>query len=64
MMAYLELPQYKEYMEMEEKWFDLGKIFGKEKKEDKPRVPERTEPKQEKKVWEKIKDIFKKKGKK
>ena len=64
LLAKIDIPQYKEALNIEKKWFDLGKIFGKNNKDEKPKVPKQQEPKTEKKVWEKIKDIFKKKDKK
>ncbi len=62
MLASLNIPHYKEVLEVEKRFFDFSKIFGKKDKKEQPHQSEKKE-KKEKKVWEKIKDIFRKKEK-
>lgn len=73
MLAMLELPEYQEIMNIREKEFDLADIFRRkdkkqerlkpvDKKEVQKSEPE-TEKTEEKPVWTKIKNIFKKKEK-
>jgi penicillin-binding protein 1A len=68
--AMLNNPQYKEVMEIEKREFQLADIFrSKAKREELRAIEKKTEPAeekevtQEKPVWTKIKDIFKKKEK-
>ena len=68
MLAMLDLPDYKEVMDIEEKEFNLADIFkSKEKKqelkhiEEKQRPAETEEDSKGKPIWTKIKNIFKKK---
>lgn len=64
-LALMEIPLYKEVLEIDKKLFDIGKIFSRDKMEEQPKVsakPEKEEQEPEKKkVWEKIKNIFRKK---
>jgi penicillin-binding protein 1A len=68
--AMLNNPQFKEVMEIEKREFQLADIFrSKAKREELRAIEKKTEPAeekevtQEKPVWTKIKDIFKKKEK-
>jgi hypothetical protein len=73
MLALLDVPVYREIMNIEEKDFDLADIFRRkdkpeklkpvEKKEEPKTVQPETETTEEKPVWTKIKSIFKKKEK-
>lgn len=73
MLAMLDLPTYREVMNIEEKDFDLADIFRRKDKPEKLKpVEKKEEPKQkesaaetttDKPVWTKIKSIFKKKEK-
>ena len=63
MLAKIDVPPYKEYLDLEKKWFDLGEIFGKKKEGEKPKAPKKDKAKDKKPVWDLIKDIFKKKEK-
>lgn len=67
-LAMLDLPDYKDVMDIEERGFNLADIFRKkEKKEDLKTVEEKARPAEneddskERPVWTKIKSIFKKK---
>jgi penicillin-binding protein 1A len=65
-LALLDIPKYKEVLEIEKKIFDIRKIFKRDQPDEKPKVPEKPvqkekEPENEK-VWQKIKKIFRKKG--
>ncbi|HBL77586.1 MAG: hypothetical protein A2W90_03265 [Bacteroidetes bacterium GWF2_42_66] len=64
-LALLDIPKYKEILEVERKIFDIRKIFRRDKPEEQPKVQEKPIPgekePEEEKVWEKIKRIFKKK---
>ena len=64
-LALMDIPLYKEILEVDKKVFDIGKIFGKDKEQEKPKVPAKSKEEdqgaEKKKVWEKIKNIFKKK---
>ncbi len=62
-LAIMNIPLYKEILEVDKRGFNIGKIFGRDKTDEKPKapvIPEKKE-KKKKKVWEKIKDIFRKK---
>ena len=68
--AMLNNPQYKEVMEIEKRDFQLADIFrSKAKREELRAIEKKNEPAdkkeitEEKPVWTKIKDIFKKKEK-
>ena len=68
MLAILDLPDYTDVLQLEEKGFNLADIFRrKDKKHElkpiakKEETTETTEESQEKPVWTKIKNIFKKK---
>ncbi len=67
LLAQLNIPLYKEVLEVKKKKFDLAKIFSKKKdKQELEKVPDKVEvakKKEKKPVWEKIKSIFKKKKK-
>jgi penicillin-binding protein 1A len=71
MLAMLDVPTYREIMDIEEKDFDLADIFRRKDKPEKLKpVEKKEEPKTEqpetageKPVWTKIKSIFKKKEK-
>lgn len=73
MLAMLDVPVYREIMDIEEKEFDLADIFRRkdkpeklkpvEKKEAAKPEPENVETENSKPVWTKIKGIFKKKEK-
>jgi penicillin-binding protein 1A len=70
MLAMLDLPDYKEVMDIEEKGFNLADIFKRnEKKPELKPVEEKTHPAEsaqeakDQPVWTKIKNIFKKKEK-
>ena len=64
-LALLDIPKYKEILEIEKKIIDIRKIFRRDKPEEQPKVQEKPIPgekePEEEKVWEKIKRIFKKK---
>jgi len=61
-LAKLNIPQYKEMIETEKKFFDFAKIFGKEQVKDTPKRATKKAKKEGKKpIWETIKDIFRKK---
>jgi penicillin-binding protein 1A len=67
-LAMLDLPDYKDVMDIEERGFNLADIFRKkEKKEDLKTVEEKARPAEneddskDRPVWTKIKSIFKKK---
>ena len=69
-LAMLNLPDYKDVMDIEERGFHLADIFKrKEKKQELKEVEKKAEPAEsddestEKPVWTKIKNIFKKKEK-
>ncbi len=70
MLAMLDLPDYKDVIEIEEKEFNLADIFKrKEKKQELKPVEENDQPavnddkSKERPIWSKIKNIFKKKEK-
>lgn len=64
-LALMNIPLYKEMLEVDKKTFDIGKIFSRDKEDEKPKVPAKPEEEdqgtEKKKVWEKIKNIFRKK---
>ncbi len=68
LLAMLNKPQYREVMDIDKKEFDIAAIF--KKKDDGAKLEERQkaevqkQPKKERRVWTKIKNIFKKKDKK
>ncbi len=68
LLAMLNKPQYREVMDIDKKEFDIAAIF--KKKDDDTKLEERQKaeaqkhPKKERRVWNKIKNIFKKKDKK
>ncbi len=64
-LALLDIPKYKEVLEIEKKVFDIKKIFRREPEEEQPKIQEKPvqeekEPEEEK-VWEKIRRVFRKK---
>lgn len=65
-LAMLMEPPYKEMLEVDRKTFDIGKIFSRKEEKEQPKIQEQTTPeepqeKEKEKVWEKIKNIFRKK---
>ncbi len=67
-MAMLLEPPYKEVLEIDRKLFDIGGIFKKDKEKERPVVQDKPQqeqqedqPKEKEKVWDKIKNIFRKK---
>ncbi len=70
MLALLNIPEYKDVMEIEKPEFNLAEIFRKNKDKKEKTKLEKTTPKtvpdadsKKQPVWEKIKSIFKKKNK-
>lgn len=68
MLAMLDVPQYKEVMELDERNFNLANLFKKDKDNTGGKLEEVTEveipqEKKEKKMWSRIKNIFRSKKK-
>jgi penicillin-binding protein 1A len=67
LLAMLNKPQYREVMDIDKKEFDIAAIFKKKENDTKLKDRQKAEaqkPKKERKVWNKIKNIFRKKDKK
>ncbi len=68
LLAMLNKPQYREVMDIDKKEFDIAAIFKKKdddaKLEERQKAEAKKQPKKERRVWSKIKNIFKKKDKK
>ena len=67
LLAMLNKPKYREVLDIDKKEFDIAAIF--KKKDEDAKLEERQKaeaqkPKKERKVWNKIKNIFRKKDKK
>ena len=64
-LALLDVPRFKEILDVERKTFDIRNIFRRDESKEQPKIQEKPtqQPKEpeEEKVWEKIKKIFRKK---
>jgi penicillin-binding protein 1A len=67
LLAMLDEPNYKEVLDLEKRKFDIAAIFKKDKDnaalQEKRKTAAQSSPKKKKRVWTKIKNIFKKKEK-
>lgn len=63
MLAMLDVPSYKEMLDLDQKGFSIASIFGKKKKDSglQKRKDQEQEKKEKKPIWTIIKNIFKKK---
>jgi len=65
-LALMNIPLYKEILEVERKGLHIGKIFARERDDEKPKIQapsgaEKEKNQEKKRIWDKIKSIFKKK---
>jgi len=63
-LAMLDIPTYRDVLELDRRGVDSEKLISRKKHEDEIRATDRPEAKpegqKEKKVWDRIKDIFRK----
>jgi len=68
LLAMLNEPSFREILDIEKRKFDIASIFKKDEEktslQKKEKTAAKSSPKKERRVWSKIKDIFKKKDKK